>query len=255
VIDPGPDDHAHLAALLAELQPGETVSHIFVTHSHLDHSGGARRLSAITGAPVLAFGGSGAGQSDRMRQLVAEGLDSAGEGADSGFRPDLTLADGDVTAGDTWSLTALHCPGHFGNHLCFLAGGIAFTGDHVMGWSSSLISPPDGDMTDYLASLDRLSEAGSATGCAGHGPVIADLPARIAELAAHRRMREAGILHRLAAGTGDALSIAAALYTDTPPALMPAAARNVLAHLIDLQGRNLVACDGSVGLASRFRRL
>lgn len=254
VIDPGPDHAPHLAALLAALRPGEAVSHIFVTHSHLDHSGGAARLSAMTGAPVLAFGPSGAGQSERMRTLAAEGLDNAGEGADHSFRPDMTLAEGDVTAGGNWSLAALHCPGHFGNHLCFVAGSLAFTGDHVMGWSTSLISPPDGDMTDYLESLDRLSRAGAATGYPGHGPVIADLPARIRALAAHRRMREAGVLAQLAAGPADAVSISTALYIGTPAALMPAAARNVLAHLIDLQGRSLVACDAPISLSTRFRR-
>jgi glyoxylase-like metal-dependent hydrolase (beta-lactamase superfamily II) len=253
VIDPGPDHAAHLAALLAALRPGEAVSHIFVTHSHLDHSGGAARLSAMTGAPVLAFGPSGAGQSDRMRRLVADGLDNGGEGVDRAFDPDVILRDGDVTAGDTWSLAALHCPGHFGNHLCFLAGGLAFTGDHVMGWSTSLIAPPDGDMTDYLASLDRLSHMGAVVGYSGHGPVIGDLPGRIAELAAHRRLREAGVLAQLAAGPADATAIAAALYTDIPATLMPAAVRNVLAHLIDLQGRNLVACEGKITLTARFR--
>ena len=255
VIDPGPDHAAHLTALLAALRPGEAVSHIFVTHSHLDHSGGAARLSAMTGAPVLAFGRSGAGQSDRMRGLVAEGLTGGGEGVDAGFRPDHMLADGETVAGGDWSLAALHCPGHFGNHLCFLAGEIAFTGDHVMGWSTSLVSPPDGDMTDYLASLDRLSGAGAATGYPGHGPVIGDLPARIADLAAHRRLREAGVLAQLAAGPADAQAIAAALYIDTTAAMMPAAARNILAHLIDLQGRNRVACEGPISLTARFRRL
>ncbi len=190
-----------------------------------------------------------------MRGLVADGLKNGGEGVDQTFRPDVILGPGEVTTGETWSLTALHCPGHFGNHLCFVAGDRAFTGDHVMGWSTSLVSPPDGDMTDYLASLDRLATAGAATGYPGHGPVIADLPARIAELSAHRRLREAGVLAQLAAGPADATAIATALYTDTPAALMSAAARSVLAHLVDLKSRNVISHEGPITISTRFRRL
>lgn len=251
VIDPGPALPAHLAAILAALGPGETVSHILVTHAHLDHSPLARPLAEATGAPVLAYGDALAGRSPVMARLVGAG---GGEGVDTGFVPDEMLADGAKVAGDGWRMTALHTPGHFGNHLSFIWGERLFTGDQVMGWSSSLISPPDGDVAQYMASLDRLAAVGARIAHSGHGPDIADPAARIAELAAHRRQREAEVLAALVGAPADAATLAARIYTTTPPALLPAAARNVLAHLIDLSERGLIAPQGALGAGSAFER-
>jgi len=249
VIDPGPALPAHLAAILAALGPGEAVSHILVTHAHLDHSAASRPLAEATGAPVLAFGDALAGRSPVMAQLAGTG---GGEGVDTGFAPDVVLADGTEVAGEGWTLTALHTPGHFGNHLSFAWGERLFTGDQVMGWSSSLISPPDGDVAQYMASLKRLAAVGARVAHAGHGPDIADPAARIAELAAHRRQREAEVLAALTGAPADAATLAARIYTDTPPALLGAAARNVLAHLVDLSERGLIAPRGPLNARAVF---
>jgi len=254
VIDPGPADPAHLAALLAALAPGEVVSHIIVTHAHLDHSPLARPLAAATGAPVLAFGDAGAGRSAAMAALAAAGGLAGGEGVDRGFAPDLLLKDGDCLDGAGWQLRALHTPGHFGNHLCLAWGDAVFSGDHVMGWASSLISPPDGDMAAYMASLARLAALRPGRLYPGHGAVVGQARPRIEALIAHRRAREAAVRAALADdGPADAATLAARIYNDTPAALMPAAARNVLAHLLDLAGRDLVFADGGAGAATRFR--
>ena len=254
VNDPGPDDPAHLAALLAALRPGERIDHILVTHAHLDHSPLARPLARLTGAPVLAFGPATAGRSATMDRLAALGTIAGGEGVDAGFAPDILLADGAVVEGAGWRLRALHTPGHFGNHLSFVWEDAVFAGDHVMGWATSLVSPPDGDIGAYMASLDRLARLGARRLWSGHGDPVADPAARIAELSAHRRAREAAILSALDGGPADAPTLARAIYTDTPAALMPAAGRNVLAHLIDLSERSLVESDGPPAAKSRFRR-
>ncbi|MCC0065026.1 MAG: MBL fold metallo-hydrolase [Defluviimonas sp.] len=255
VIDPGPDDATHLGALLAALMPGERVEAIFVTHAHLDHSPLAPRLAERTGAPVYGFGPAMAGRSALMAGLAARGAPGGGEGVDTGFHPDHTLADGDRVSGDGWSLTALHTPGHFAGHLCFFAGPRAFSGDHVMGWASSLVSPPDGDMGAYMTSLDRLAAAAPDRLHPGHGAPVAEAVPRIAELAAHRRAREAAILAALGAGPATAAILAERIYTDTPPALLPAAIRNVFAHLIDMSDKNAVTHDGDLSPAARFHRL
>lgn len=255
VIDPGPALPAHLRAILAALAPGERISHIVVTHAHLDHCGLARPLAEATGAPVLAFGDAQAGRSERMRQRSADGLQPGGEGVDAGFAPDIALADGERIEGVGWALEALHTPGHFGNHLNFLWQGGAFSGDHVMGWASTLISPPDGDLADYMTSLDRLAAARPKRLFSGHGAVIENPARRIAELAAHRRARSAQILAELQAKPCGIATLVARLYGDTPAALHPAAARNVLAHLIDLADNNLVAPIFDVAGEKHYQRL
>lgn len=256
VIDPGPDSAEHLAAILAALGPGERISHVLVTHSHLDHSPLAARLAGLTGAPVLAFGDARAGRSATMSALAEAGSLGGGEGIDAAFRPDITLADGDTVAGGGWRLRAIHTPGHLGNHLCFAAelprGDAIFTGDHVMDWSTSLVSPPDGDMGAFLRSLGRLGQEPARRYYPAHGGPVEDPAARLTELTRHRRSREAQILAALADGPADAASLARRIYHDTPPGLMPAAGRNVLAHLIDLAERSLVTPAGPLGAASLF---
>ena len=252
VIDPGPALEAHMEAILGALGPSERITHIFVTHSHVDHSPLAAPLSEVTGAPVLAFGDSRAGRSAVMERLAGSGLTGGGEGVDAGFAPDITLAHGQSTAGESWELTALHTPGHFGNHLSFQWGDALFCGDLVMGWASTLISPPDGDLAQFRASCTRLKAAAPGRLLPGHGAPVTDPAGRIDALLAHRDAREAAILAALGAGPADAATLARRIYTDTPAALMPAAARNVLAHLVDLAESGRATPLGPLSRATRF---
>lgn len=232
VIDPGPDMAQHRAAILAAAG-ADRISHIFVTHAHLDHSEGARALAQATGAPILGYGTAEAGRSPLMQRLAGEGGLDGGEGLDRNFAPDTLLRDGQTVETPEWSLTALHTPGHFAGHLSFRMGGRIFCGDVVMGWSSTLISPPDGDLTDYFRTLARLEASGAQELLPAHGAKVADPIARIAELAAHRRDRTAQILTALRTAPGTAAELARRIY-DIPENLQRAASRNVLAHLIAL---------------------
>lgn len=251
VIDPGPDSDPHLAAILASLGRGTRLSHIIVTHAHRDHSALARRLSAETGAPVLAFGDAFSGQSPRMAALAPQ-LGPAGDGLDTGFKPDLRLADGDRLDGPDWELVVHHTPGHLGGHLCLALGETLFSSDHVMGWSTSIVAPPDGDMADYMASLHRLATGSWQQFLPGHGAPIPNPAARIAELIAHRQAREAAILTWLEEGPTHIPALTQAIYHDIPARLLPAAERSVLAHLIDLLDRNLVSAQPEVSPSARY---
>ncbi len=244
VIDPGPENAAHLDAILNACR-GQTVSHILVTHSHVDHSPLAKELSRETGAPILAFGPSSAGRSDAMRACLAAGMSSGGEGIDPDFAPDIFLKDGQTFMAGDQQVTALHTPGHMGNHLCFAWDKTVFCGDLVMGWASSLVSPPDGDLTDFMASCAKIRAFAPDIMHAGHGAPITEPIARIDWLIAHRNSRAAQILERLSHAPKAALTLAQEIYTDTPATLIPAATRNVFAHLIDLEGKKLVTRHGT----------
>lgn len=251
VIDPGPDDPAHVQAILDAAEG--RISHILVTHPHLDHSAGVPRLAAATGAPVFGFGPADAGRSPIMRRLAETRLVAGGEGADRAFIPDVTLADGDRLSGAGWEIEALHTPGHMGSHLAFRLGEAVFCGDLVMGWSTTLISPPDGDLVDYFRSLDRLAGLAPAVLYPAHGdPIDAPLP-RLAELAAHRRLRSTQILSALDEAPGTAAELAARIY-DIAPGLLPAATRNVLTHLIALSDLGAVAPLGAVSADASWQR-
>lgn len=252
VIDPGPESDVHLAAILAAVQPGQQITHIIVTHSHLDHSPLARGLSQATGAPVYAFGGPQAGRSSVMAGLAANGLAGGGEGIDQAFTPDTTLADGETIAGDSWDLEVIHTPGHLGNHIALAWKDACFTADHVMGWASSLVSPPDGDLTDFMASCRRLRQRSWRVFHPGHGAPVSNPGARLDWLIAHRESREAAILKALTSAPATAGSLAELIYTDTPPALLKAAERNVFAHLVDLTGRGLAAPQGGLSASAVF---
>jgi glyoxylase-like metal-dependent hydrolase (beta-lactamase superfamily II) len=252
VIDPGPQDDRHLRAILDAVGPGQRISHILVTHAHLDHSPLAPRLAALTGAPVYAYGDATAGRSAVMHQLHLSGGAQGGEGVDAGFTPDISLADGQTLIGPGWKLTAHWTPGHFGNHMCFALADVVFTGDLVMGWASSLVSPPDGDLTDFMASCRKMQRLDAAVYHAGHGAPITDPAARLNWLIRHRQSREAAILLHLGHGPATAQTLTTAIYTDTPPALLPAATRNVLAHLIDLHGKNKVSIDQGITAHAQF---
>ncbi|MEM8536424.1 MAG: MBL fold metallo-hydrolase [Pseudomonadota bacterium] len=253
VIDPGPDHPSHLQAVLAAIN-SRPVSHILVTHSHLDHSPLARPLADATGAPICAFGDSTAGRSPVMQTLASQGLLGGGEGIDAAFAPDIILNDGEVVSGQWGEVTALHTPGHIGNHMCFAQPQRAFTGDHVMGWASSLVSPPDGDLTDFMGSCRRLLALDAAVFYPAHGAPITDPVARLHWLIKHRQQREADILTALAGGAATVSDLTKRIYTDVDPALIPAAERNVLAHLIDLSGRGLTTATPALTATATFQR-
>ena len=236
IIDPGPAIEAHVDALLTALA-GETVTHQLITHTHLDHSPAARLVGQATGAPTYGFGPHGGGG----------GGPAVEEGADRDFVPDVVLGDGDVVDGAGWRVAAVHTPGHTSNHLCFAldAERTLFSGDHVMGWSTSVIAPPDGDMAAYRASLARLLERDDRVYWPTHGPAI-DAPKRhVRAFLDHRAARERQVLACLADGVTTIADMVAPMYPDLAAGLAPAARRSVLAHLIELVDRGVVACDGA----------
>lgn len=252
LVDPGPDLQSHQEALLQALN-GAKLAAILVTHAHLDHSALAPRIAAMTGAEVLAFGDARAGLSPLMLRLAEEGL-TGGEGSDTGFAPDRRVADGEILDLAGMMIEVIHTPGHMGGHISLALGQTLLSGDHVMGWSSSIVSPPEGDMAAYMHSLKLLASRDWDRFLPGHGEVIADPAARLAELIAHRKGREASVLAALAAGPDTAEGLARRIYTTTPPALIPAATRNVLAHLIDLVARGEVAAGPGPLAQARFHR-
>jgi glyoxylase-like metal-dependent hydrolase (beta-lactamase superfamily II) len=246
VIDPGPDLDEHVAALLAGLA-GERVTHILVTHTHRDHSPAAKALKAATGAATYGFGPHAGGR---------RGEAGIEEGGDWDFVPDVALRDGDEIVGANWHCEAVHTPGHTSNHLCFswTETGILFSGDHVMGWSTSVISPPDGDMSAYLASLDKLLGRRDRVYWPTHGPAITAPQPHVRAFIAHRREREAGILDCLAAGPQRIEAIVARLYVGLAPGLERAAGRSVHAHLLDLVARGIVAAEEPPTIDAIYRR-
>ncbi len=255
VIDPGPALPAHLEAIQAALAPGEQIEKILVTHSHLDHSPLARPLSDATGAEVLAAGPSDWGRSEAMRRLAEVGMIGGGEGVDEAFDPDEVIDEGDAVSGPWGRISVLATPGHMANHLSFAWEDALFSGDLVMGWSTSLVSPPDGDMGAFMSSVRRLAEMAHAVFYPGHGDPVETPQTRAQELIDHRLGREAQILNALqGAQPKTARELAEQIYADTPPALLGAAERNVLAHLIDLHGKKQVTTDGELTATGRFHR-
>ncbi len=255
VIDPGPISAPHLESILAALEPGQHVSHIIVTHSHIDHSPLAATLAERTGAPILGFGGSTAGRSEVMCDLAIAGLAGGGEGIDTEFHPDQSVADGEFITGDGWALEVIHTPGHLGNHIALAWEDVCFTADHVMGWASSLVSPPDGDLTDFMASCHRLLARDWSVFHPGHGAPITDPAARLDWLVGHRLSRETAILDLLHASPATARQLAEHIYVDTPRALLGAAERNVFAHLVDLTGKSTVAPESALSATATFRKI
>ncbi len=245
VIDPGPDLAEHVEALLAGLA-GEQVTHILVTHTHRDHSPAAAPLKAATGAPTYGFGPHAGGK---------RGDPAVEEGGDWDFVPDVVLRDGDQVTGKGWRFEAVHTPGHTSNHLCFALPdqGMLFSGDHVMGWSTSVIAPPDGDMAAYMASLDKLLGRHDAVYWPTHGPAITEPQAHVRAFVAHRREREAGILDCLRNGIERIDAIVDQLYVGLQPGLQRAAGRSVHAHLVDLVGRGIVISDGPPSIEASYR--
>ncbi|MFN3592325.1 MAG: MBL fold metallo-hydrolase [Thermaurantiacus sp.] len=235
VIDPGPDDPKHLSALKAAVA-GERVSHILVTHTHLDHSPAAVPLAAATGAPVVGC----------TQLVLSDDGPRADAGFDPGYAPDRVLTDGESVSGGGWTLTAVHTPGHTSNHLCFSLEEekALFTGDHVMGWSTTVVAPPDGDMAAYMASLEKLLRRDDRVYYPTHGAPVAEPQRWTRHLIAHRRQREAQILALLAGGPQEIPKMVERMYQGVDRRLWPAAGRSVLAHLIDLSARARVQSIG-----------
>jgi hydroxyacylglutathione hydrolase len=256
IIDPGPALSAHLQMLIALLaeRDSELVG-IVVTHTHMDHTAGVNALASATGAPVYAFGAHGTGGRPETQKLIEKlSMDKlligGGEGADRAFRADVTLRNNDCFSprGAYWALRALHTPGHLSNHLCFdledpaqHKSGAVFTGDHIMRWATSLVSPPDGDMKAYMTSLRLFGERRDSLHLPGHGPAIDNPDERVAALIAHRLARRAAIESALRGSPRTISAIRAMVYHDTPEALAPMAERNILAHILELIEEGFVA--------------
>jgi glyoxylase-like metal-dependent hydrolase (beta-lactamase superfamily II) len=251
IIDPGPLDEAHIAALLDAVR-GETVTHIFVTHTHRDHSPAVPRIKAATGAMVLAEGPHRPARPLHVGE--APRLDASN---DTDFRPDRALHDGEVIAGPGWTIEAVATPGHTANHMAFALkeADLLFSGDHVMAWSTPVVAPPDGAMSDYMASLQKLARRSERVYLPGHGGAVRDAPRFVAHYIRHRQAREASILHRLAKGEADIPTLVRAIYIGLDPRLVKAAGLSVLAHLEDLVTRGLVVTEGEPSIAGRYRLL
>jgi glyoxylase-like metal-dependent hydrolase (beta-lactamase superfamily II) len=245
VIDPGPDDARHLAALRAALE-GETVTHILLTHTHKDHSPAARALQVWTGAKTYGFGPHPV--SKREEGIVIE------EGGDMEFVPDIVVRDKDVIECAGFTIECVHTPGHLSNHICYSLKEehALFSGDHVMGWSTSVVAPPDGDMGDYLVSLKKLLARDDTVYWPTHGGPIREPKAMVAAYLEHRREREAEILACLRSGIGSIPEIVARIYAGLDPRLKPAASLTVLAHLLQLVREGRAAAEGEPDLRARF---
>lgn len=249
ILDPGPDDDAHIAALLDAVR-GETVTHIFVTHTHRDHSPGVPKVKAATGATVYAEG------PHRLARPLHIGetrrLDAS---ADMNFRPDVALVDGEVVSGDSWTIEAVTTPGHTANHMAyaFKESDLLFSGDHVMGWSTSIVAPPDGAMSDYMASLQKLAGRSESLYLPGHGGAVREAPRFVRHFIRHREGREASILYRLGKGAADIPTIVKAVYIGLDQRLAGAAALSTLAHLEDMVARGLVATEGPPAIGGTYR--
>ncbi len=246
VIDPGPADPKHIQALVHALQ-GETISHVLVTHTHMDHSPGCALLKAHTDAHTYAYGRHGAGK-------LEEGV-PVEEGGDMEFQPDELVRAGDVIEGGDWSVECVYTPGHTSNHVCYQLREqkALFTGDHVMGWSTSIISPPDGDMLAYMRSLDLLLGRDDTVYWPTHGPCIDKPKAHVRAFIEHRLEREAQILHCVGRGVHVIKEMVPIMYVETPEFMYPAAARSVLAAVEGMVGRGDLVTDTGVALDSEYR--
>jgi glyoxylase-like metal-dependent hydrolase (beta-lactamase superfamily II) len=244
IIDPGPDLAEHIDAVLHALR-NETVESLVVTHTHVDHSPAWAAIKRATGAATYGFGPHGGVPGEAAEQ-----------GADRSFVPEQAMVEGDTLAVGGNRLTAIHTPGHTSNHLCFALEGenLLFSGDHVMGWSTSVIVPPDGNMADYMTSLEKLLRREDAIYLPTHGPAITAPRRHVESFIAHRRERRDGILRELGATPKPIFDLVDALYLGLNPALRPAAARSVFAHLIELVDLGLVKTDGAARLDGLYWR-
>ena len=243
VIDPGPDDGRHIEAVAAAVK-GEDVSHILVTHTHIDHSPGTRAFKELVGAPIVG-----------LKPAPIEDGARTVEAGDPEFEPDIVLGDGDSFTGDGWTLEAVFTPGHMSNHHCFALAeeNTLFSGDHVMGWNTTIVSPPDGNMKAYLDSLRICIARDDAVYLPGHGPAIDNPKPFTRAYLTHRRMREGEIMRCLNDGVGRIPDMVGRMYRHLPEAMHGAAARSVFAHLEHMVETGRVACDGKPGAESLYR--
>jgi glyoxylase-like metal-dependent hydrolase (beta-lactamase superfamily II) len=246
VIDPGPADPVHIEAIL-EATRGETISHVLVTHTHMDHSPGCALLREHSDAPTYAYGPHGAGK-------LEEGV-PVEEGGDMDFLPDKRVGHGDIIEGGDWSVECVYTPGHTSNHMCYQLreDSALFTGDHIMGWSTSIISPPDGDMSAYMKSLDLMLERDDRVYWPTHGPCIDDPKGLVRAFIEHRRERETQILECVRKGVGSIRDMVPLMYTSTPEFMYPAAARSVLAAVEYLVSQGQLESDDGISLESVYR--
>ena len=246
VIDPGPPDEAHIEAIL-RATAGETITHMLVTHTHMDHSPGCRLLAEHSDAPTYGYGRHGAGKIEQGVQVE--------EGGDMDFAPDVRLRDGETVQGDGWSVECVYTPGHTSNHLCFALReeNALFSGDHVMGWSTSVVSPPDGDMKNYMASLEKLLQRDDAVYWPTHGPSIVDPKPHVRAFVAHRREREDQIRECLAGGATRIADMVPTMYAGVDKRLHGAAARSVFAALAYMVERGEAVCEGDLAVDAAFR--
>lgn len=245
VIDPGPQTDSHIQALRKALD-GRKVTHVLVTHHHIDHSPLAAPLAAEHGCKVYGYG-------QQMR--TPEGGEIRLEaGDDLSFKPDVEIRDGYVVEGDGWTIEAIHTPGHTSNHMCYALReeNTLFSGDHIMGWSTSVVSPPDGHMGDYLESLERVKARHFDKIWPTHGPAIDDVDAFVQAYIDHRHTREAQIMSCLQDGKSEIMDMVSCMYADIDKRLHPAAAHSVLAHLIYMCETGRVRCDGTTGLKGEY---
>ena len=246
VIDPGPINESHVAALDAALE-GCKVTHVLVTHHHMDHSPGAVPLAKKHGCKVYGYGLQMREPKDGEVRLEA--------GDDLGFMPDVEIRDGDIIKGKDWTVRALHTPGHTSNHMCYALEeeNTLFSGDHIMGWSTTVISPPDGDMGDYFNSLDHIKAQNFDKIRPTHGPCIENPDVFVQAYIDHRRHREQQILGAVKAGQSNIMDIVTALYQHVDKRLHPAAAHSVLAHIVHLVETGRLTCTGYPGLKSEYK--
>ena len=248
VIDPGPDDATHRAAILAAAA-GRPVTHILVTHAHRDHSDGAAALAAATGASILAYGRNGLSS-----RTEAAHMPSGKEFVDHQFTPAVRIEDGALIEGGDWQLEALHTPGHAPDHLCFALKDrrIVFSGDHVMAWNTTVIAPPEGRMSDYIGSLERLLRRRDRLYLPGHGGRMEKPLRSVKAYLVHRQWREQAILAAIRDGAGCIPDVVARVYSSIDARLLKAAELSVLAHVEHLAERRLVTCDRPLSLDQRF---
>jgi glyoxylase-like metal-dependent hydrolase (beta-lactamase superfamily II) len=248
VIDPGPAIDSHFDLLMKTLE-GRIVSHIILTHTHMDHSPLAAPLKEQTGAPTYAEG-----PHRDSRELHLGETNSLDAAADRDFEPDHQVKEGDLIKGDGWQLETVLTPGHTKNHACFAISdtNMMFSGDHVMAWATSIVAPPDGNMSDYMASLAKLTTRSETIYFPGHGGRLEKAPEFVRALKAHRKMRETAVLSRIRAGDQTIPDIVSVIYKETDPRLHGAAGLSVFAHIEDLVSRNLISCDGPPALDGTY---
>ena len=252
VIDPGPKIQEHYDNIL-EVIGDKPVKYIFLTHSHIDHSPMAADLSIKYNTPVYGYGPSDAGLSPTMLKLISDGYESGSEGIDHNFHPDYLIKDGEFFELNETSIFAIHTPGHMGNHVSFQYGGVLFSGDHIMGWATSMVSPPYGDLTQFMASCYLLKDKNISLILPGHGEPVDNPKERIEYLISHRLERERQIKSTLQHYSLTALEITEIVYVDVDKSLIPAATRNVFAHLLDLNERGFVEFEGIISETMKVR--